>query len=231
MRGRADLVHDLRGLGLRAGDTVLVHSALSTVGPVSGGADTMVSALSEVLGPDGTLVMHTPTPAGARARTPSSAPYTAPGFGVGVGVLAETVRTRSAALHSAHPWSAFTALGAQADHITSDHSPDCSLGEESPLGRLEKLDARVLLMGVGFEACTAFHLAEYRIPSRLTGSHEGAGTLLDSSPFAAVGAAYEATGAVRSGLVGHAHCRLFDLADAVAFAVGRLADSASCGSQ
>nr|WP_329898468.1 MULTISPECIES: AAC(3) family N-acetyltransferase [unclassified Streptomyces] len=42
---------------------------------------------------------------------------------------------------------------------------------------------------------------------------------LDSSPFAAVGAAYEATGAVRSGRVGHAHCRLFDLADAVAFAL------------
>ncbi|WRZ01432.1 AAC(3) family N-acetyltransferase [Streptomyces sp. NBC_00481] len=222
MRGRADLVRDLRGLGLRAGDTVLVHSALSTVGPVSNGAETMVSALSEVLGPSGTLVMYTPTPDGARARTPSSAPCTAPGFGVGV--LAETVRARPAALHSAHPWSAFTALGAQADYITSDHSPDCSLGEESPLGRLEKLSARVLLMGIGFEACTAFHLAEYRIPSRLAAPPEGTDMHLDSSPFAAVGAAFEATGAVRSGRVGHAHCRLFDFADAVAFAVGRLTD-------
>ncbi|WUD38570.1 AAC(3) family N-acetyltransferase [Streptomyces europaeiscabiei] len=218
MRGRADLVHDLRGLGLRAGDTVLVHSALSTVGPVSNGAETMVSALSEVLGPNGTLVVYTPTPDDARARTPSSAPYAAPGFGVGV--LAETVRARPAALHSAHPRSAFTALGAQADFITSDHS----LGEESPLGRLEKLDARVLLMGIGFDVCTAFHLAEYRIPSRLAAPPEGADMHLDSSPFAAVGAAFEATGAVRSGRVGHAHCRLFDFADAVAFAVGRLAD-------
>ncbi|MDX3645523.1 AAC(3) family N-acetyltransferase [Streptomyces sp. MB09-02B] len=48
---------------------------------------------------------------------------------------------------------------------------------------------------------------------------------LCSPSFAAVGAAYEATGAVRSGRVGHAHCRLFDLADAVAFA-GRLANTA-----
>ncbi|MDT0566473.1 AAC(3) family N-acetyltransferase [Streptomyces sp. DSM 3412] len=224
LRGRADLVHDLRELGLRAGDTVLVHSALSTVGPVSNGAETMVSALSEVLGPDGTLVMYTPTPDDARAATPAPAPYTA--AGLGVGVLAETVRTRPAALRSAHPRSAFTALGAQADHITSDHSPDCSLGEESPLGRLEKLDARVLLLGTGFEACTAFHLAEYRVPSRLAGLPEGADPHLDTSPFAALGAAFEATGAVRSGRVGHAHCRLFDFADAVAFAVGRLADRA-----
>ncbi|KUN74002.1 hypothetical protein AQJ46_06065 [Streptomyces canus] len=222
MRGRADLVHDLRGLGLRAGDTVLVHSALSAVGPVSNGAETMVSALLEVLGPNGTLVVYTPTPGDARAGTPASAPCTAPGFGVGV--LAETVRNRPAALRSAHPRSAFAALGAQADHITSDHSLDCSLGKASPLGRLEELDARVLLMGVGFEACTAFHLAEYRIPSRLAGPHECAEVLLDTSSFAAVGAAYEATGAVRSGRVGLARCRLFDLADAVAFAVGRLAD-------
>ncbi|MFF0080625.1 AAC(3) family N-acetyltransferase [Streptomyces canus] len=220
--GRADLVHDLRGLGLRAGDTVLVHSALSAVGPVSNGAETMVSALLEVLGPNGTLVVYTPTPGDARAGTPASARCTAPGFGVGV--LAETVRNRPAALRSAHPRSAFTALGAQADHITSDHSLDCSLGKASPLGRLEELDARVLLMGVGFEACTAFHLAEYRIPSRLAGPHECAEVLLDTSSFAAVGAAYEATGAVRSGRVGLARCRLFDLADAVAFAVGRLAD-------
>ncbi|WP_338059532.1 AAC(3) family N-acetyltransferase [Streptomyces deccanensis] len=219
LRGRADLVQDLRGLGLRAGDTVLVHSALSTVGPVSSGAETMVSALSDVLGPSGTLVVYTPAPEEAPGRTPASGPYTAPGSGVGV--LAETVRARPAALRSAHPWSAFTALGARADHVTSGHSPDCALGEESPLGRLEELGARVLLMGVGFEACTAFHLAEYRVPSRSASPHADTDARLDSSPFAAVGAAYEATGAVRSGQVGHAHCRLFDLADAVAFATGR----------
>ncbi|GAA0343785.1 AAC(3) family N-acetyltransferase [Streptomyces turgidiscabies] len=204
-----------------------MHSALSTVGSVANGAETMVSALSEVLGPSGTLVMRTSTPHDARASTSSSAQCTAPVFGVGV--LAETVRTRSAALHSAHPRSAFTALGAQADYITSDPSPGCSLGQDSPLGRQEKLDARVLLMGVGFEAFTAFHLAEYRITSRLTGPHVSAETLLGSSPFAAVGASYEATGAVRSGRVGHAHCRLFDLADAVASAVGQLTGRAAEG--
>ena len=229
LRDRADLVPDLRGVGLRAGDTVLVHSALSAVGPVVKGADTVVDALLEVLGPSGTLVVYTPAPDDSRAgrqptarehqeenrsRMPLCAKDTAPSFGVGV--LAESVRSRPAALRSAHPHSSFTALGAQAEYITSGHSPDCPLGEESPLGRLEKLRARVLLMGVGFEVCTAFHLAEYRIPGR------GRLTRPDAvPPFAEVGAAYEATGAVRSGRVGHADCRLFDLGDAVAFAVGR----------
>jgi aminoglycoside 3-N-acetyltransferase len=30
------------------------------------------------------------------------------------------------------------------------------------LARLEERDAKVLLLGVGWESCTAFHLAEYR---------------------------------------------------------------------
>ncbi|MET7472913.1 AAC(3) family N-acetyltransferase [Streptomyces sp. NPDC005648] len=233
LRNRADLVPDLRRLGLRDGDTVLVHSALSTVGPVAKGADTVVDALLEVVGPNGTLVVYTPAPDDPPAsrrpaappqhpeETPSRMPVpakdTAPSFGVGV--LAEAVRTRPAALRSAHPHSSFTALGAQAEYLTSGHFPDCALGEESPLGRLEKLHARVLLMGVGFDVCTAFHLAEYRIPGRGRRRHS------DVVPsFAEVGAGYEATGAVRSGRIGHADCRLFDLGDAVAFAVGRLAD-------
>ena len=45
------------------------------------------------------------------------------------------------------------------------HAPDCRLGERSPLARLEAGGARVLLLGAGYDTCTSFHLAEYRIPS------------------------------------------------------------------
>nr|WP_232838637.1 AAC(3) family N-acetyltransferase [Streptomyces geranii] len=257
LRGRADLAAELRGLGLRAGDTVLVHSALHAVGPVSGGADTMVNALLDVLGPGGTLVTYTQTPDNShpsrwgltrgysvpeerweeeRDRMPAFDPLTTPSFGVGV--LSEAVRTRPGALRSAHPQSSFAALGAQAGYITSDHALDCHLGEDSPLARLEKLGARVLLLGVGFGSCTAFHLAEYRIPgrSRRTYScavaaplpegrrwHEYTDVLLDSSPFPELGAGYESTGTVRSGRIGRADCRLFDLGQAVTYAVGWLA--------
>ena len=50
---------------------------------------------------------------------------------------------------------------------STGHAPDCRLGERSPLARLEELHARVLLLGAGYDACTGFHLAEYRIPSPL----------------------------------------------------------------
>jgi len=53
------LVTGLRGLGLRAGDHVVVHSRLSSFGYVEGGADTVIGALEKVLSPQGTLVMPT----------------------------------------------------------------------------------------------------------------------------------------------------------------------------
>ena len=47
---------DLRRLGLQAGDTVLVHSSLSSLGPVRGGASSVIAALLEVVSPAGTLL-------------------------------------------------------------------------------------------------------------------------------------------------------------------------------
>lgn len=44
--------------------------------------------------------------------------------------------------------------------LSRDHPLDCRLGESSSLGRLGIVGARVLLLGVGFESYTAFHLGE-----------------------------------------------------------------------
>ncbi|KPI15863.1 HEXXH motif domain containing protein [Actinobacteria bacterium OK074] len=251
LRGREALAGDLRALGLRPGDTVLVHSSLRAVGPVVGGADTVVDALRDVLGPSGTLVVYTQTPdnsdpsrwhltrgyAVPEERWPelrdSQPPFdlrTTPSHGVGV--LPETVRARPDARRSAHPQSSFTALGARAAEVTGGHAPDCHLGERSPLARLEQLGARVLLLGVGHEVCTAFHLAEYRVPGRpwrtydcVVGDGRGGrewyhyrDVTLDASPFGELGREYERVTAVARGRVGAADSRLLELAPAVAYA-------------
>src|SRR5262245_25669165 len=56
-RSRADLRRDLEHLGLRPGDTVLVHSSLSRLGFVEGGAEAVIDALLDAIGPSGTLCM------------------------------------------------------------------------------------------------------------------------------------------------------------------------------
>ena len=50
------LVSDFKSLGIKEGDVLLVHSSLSSMGNVEGGADTVIDALLEVLGKEGTLL-------------------------------------------------------------------------------------------------------------------------------------------------------------------------------
>jgi len=50
------LIKDLRALGIAAGDTLMVHSSLSSIGYVEGGPNTVIDALLEVLTSSGTLM-------------------------------------------------------------------------------------------------------------------------------------------------------------------------------
>ncbi|MFG2222639.1 aminoglycoside N(3)-acetyltransferase [Streptomyces sp. NPDC048644] len=243
---RDSLASALRDLGLRSGETLLVHSSLRSLGWVSGGPVTVVLALLDVLGADGTLVVPThsgdnsdpahwenpPVPEawwdGIRASMPAYDLWTTPTRGVGV--IPETVRNWPGAVRSAHPQTSFAAVGPRAAALVDGHAPDCRFGERSPLARLEEADARILLLGAGFDACTAFHLAEYRTPAPRGDNSFAAmtprgrrwitvrDTQVDEDRFDDLGAAFEKERPVRRGTVGAADSRLFSLADAVAYA-------------
>ena len=79
----------------------------------------------------------------------------------GMGAISEALRTAGGAARSAHPQSSFAAIGPEADLLMADHSLECHLGPDSPLGKLYKMNARVLMIEVGYWAFTGFHLAEY----------------------------------------------------------------------
>jgi len=56
-RTRRSLAEDLVRLGVAPGDLLLLHSSLSSLGWVAGGAQAAVLALLDALGPRGTLVV------------------------------------------------------------------------------------------------------------------------------------------------------------------------------
>lgn len=175
---RQSLAESLRACGMVAGQTVLVHMALSKLGWVIGGAEAVILAFLDVLGEDGTLMMpthttintdpaewqHPPVPQSwwqiIRDHTPAYNPTTTPTRLMGA--VPELFRTWPGAIRSAHPVTSFAALGPNAAHLTADHVLEEDTGNRSPVGRLYELDGYVMLLGVEHWNNTSLHLAEFR---------------------------------------------------------------------
>lgn len=172
------LAAQLAACGLRAGQTVLVHTRMSAIGWIVGGPVAVLQALLRVLTPDGTLMMpthtsyntnpanwqHPPVPEFwwpiIRDHTPAYDPATAPTRQMGR--VAELFRTWPGVVRSQHPVGSFAALGPHAADLTEGHDLEMMFGDASPIGRLYALDGWVLLLGVNHENNTSLHLAEYR---------------------------------------------------------------------
>jgi aminoglycoside 3-N-acetyltransferase len=172
------LVTDLAACGFHAGQIVLAHISLSALGWVVGGAQAVIQALLQVLGPTGTLMMptqtwknldpssgaHGPVPEAwwptIRSHWPAYDPATTPS--VGMGVVAELFRTWPGAQRSRHPVRSFAALGPQAEGLLATHALEDPFGETSPVGQLYALNGYILLLGTDHSSNTSLHLAEHR---------------------------------------------------------------------
>lgn len=245
---RKRVATDLRRLGLTPGGVVLVHGSLSSVGNLPGGEQALAMAVRDVLGPEGTIVVPAQSwqlcdPAYLRIgnektwdETRDSLPAYDPRWTPTrtMGRLAEAVRTHPDSKRSDHPHRSFAAWGPKAEAVVARHDLDDPVGEGSPLSALDEMGAQVLLLGVGYDKCTALHLAESRSGLAVARVPNGAPVLVDNqrqwieftepdvddSDFFSIGAAFEASqpDAFRYGRVGHAESRLIDMRILVAFA-------------
>ena len=150
------LIGHLRNLGVEAGCVFMPHTSLKAIRPVAGGAQTVVDALLEAVGPSGTLVMPTftfsfcRTGIWDRATSPSE-----------MGALTEIVRSLPGAKRSLHPIYSVAAIGPLAEEYGACIDPN-GVGNGSPFPLLVRHDAMLGLLGVGYnQGLTLGHHVEW----------------------------------------------------------------------
>ena len=148
---RPMIVKELRRLGVKPGDILMVHSALSSFGKVAGGAKAVVDALLDTVGPQGTLLM--PSLVAARPydfRTSPSA----------MGAISEEFRRRPGVQRSLNPCVPACALGPRAVEFLRDHHRARCPYIGSPYDLAARAGGYVLLLGVDQDRNTTLHCAE-----------------------------------------------------------------------
>lgn len=233
-RGR--IVESLRGLGLGAGDIVMVHSSLRSIGYVEGGAEAVVDALLEVLGPGGTLVVPTFifSRGGLMSGSEQELIFDSANDPSEMGAISEAARRRPGAHRTRHHIHSMAAVGAQGEEITRVQGVSAWAGD-GPFWQLYFRDAKVLMLGVPYLRCTFFHVVEqlvvtpYRQWREVRGQErEADGTLRPmvnwmfsprqpfvGNDFNKFGRMLEERGLARVGAVGNAVARLFRARDII----------------
>lgn len=229
-------------LGVAAGDVVMVHASVRQFGPVTGGANTIVQALLDVLSPAGTLVAYVdfepfyeedePDPPVFDKRIATAARDH--------GILHEVIRQWPGALRSDHPDAGVAAMGARAEEITAEHPFQYGYGPGSPFEKVIAAEGRVLMLGAPLDRITLLHYAEHQaqIPDkrvyryrRLMPGADGPVWMdfeefdtvdpvhasLPANCFELIAEAHLATGHGRQGLVGQAKSYLFEGPELVRF--------------
>src|SRR5690606_24668116 len=171
---RADLAADLSHLGLLPGDIVMVHAALSKIGRVLGGPDSIIGALCDVVGPDGTIAAYCDwdasyeelldengrVPDEWRKHIPPYDPLTSRAVRDN-GTFPEFLRTTPGAERSANSGASVAAVGARAKWLIADHPIDYGYGPGSPIAKLVEAKGKVLMLGAPVDTMTLLHYAEH----------------------------------------------------------------------
>jgi len=152
------IASDLRRLGLVEGGLVMVHSSLSALGHVPGGPETVVRALLQAVGAEGTLLMPALS---YRHVGPNQPTFDVRHTPSNVGAIPEHFRTRPGTVRSIHPTHSVCGVGPLVDRLFARHDQDRTpCGANSPFRRLPDFDGRILMLGCGLRPNTSMHAVE-----------------------------------------------------------------------
>ena len=154
MLTKEKLANEFKLLGVQPGDTLFVHSSYSKLSKspegIENGPETVIDAILNVLGSEGTLIMPTFNYGFLRGETwdirnsPSQ-----------MGVLTEVVRKDPRAKRMFHPIYSVAAIGKLAEEISVLRSNDC-FGETTIFKKLRDWNAKIMIIGLPYSKSFTF---------------------------------------------------------------------------
>ena len=215
------LKQDFRDLSVEAGDILFVHSSFKSLGPVEGGAESVIQALEAAIGPEGLLLMPSFNLVKWELRSETWDHNNTPST---VGWITELFRRLPRVYRSDHYSHSVAARGKGAKAFVAGHLRQEGYGSHwdrkpwgktfglhSPMYKAYLADAKLLMLGVDYYTSTYIHLVEamywhtLRAKRRDTEREPGFPAL----DRVILGAFWERSEELERGRVGDADCRLF----------------------
>jgi aminoglycoside 3-N-acetyltransferase len=157
------ITENLKAIGIKEGDTLLVHSALSRIGYLENGPQTFIDALLQVIGKEGNLLMPTSPNNVYQLNYIQNTPF----FDVlnspsKTGAITECFRKMDGVVRSLHPTEPVSAIGPLAEYFTKDHFNQLTpYNENSPFYKVGEKHGKILYVGVTLSmAGTSLHTLE-----------------------------------------------------------------------
>lgn len=164
---KQQLKDQLESMGLKGGETILIHSSMKAIGVVNGGADTVLDVWMEYF-KNGLLLLPTHTWKTVNADNPVYNPYTTPSC---VGLLTNMFMKRDGVIRSLHPTHSMSGYGKNAaEYLAGEEYNNTPCTPGGCYDRLKEVGGKVLLVGVGHERNTYIHSVEevLNVPNRLS---------------------------------------------------------------
>ncbi len=156
---------------LEPGDDVLVHASLGALGQIEEPVDGIIDAMRAAIGEEGTLVMMADSRSFAKTgRFDMAQPSE-------TGLLTERFRLMPNVVRSCVPMSSFCAIGPRAAEYTQPYHSH--LDDTATMTRLLENDGKIMMLGIGYNKCTLYHLAEERLKMPYNMYKEFEGQLMD----------------------------------------------------
>lgn len=167
--GEEELVRGLERIGVKSGDSIMVHSAFEPHHGFRGSIEEVIDAFLKALGPSGNLLMV-------------SLPYRTSSFDYlqkvkcfdvrktpsAMGLMSEFFRRRKGVLRSAHPTHPMLAYGPRSEWFIAGHE-QClyPCGPGSPFEKALQAGAKAVFFNVPFAYFTFFHYLEHCVSAKL----------------------------------------------------------------